>query len=130
MAAEIHAVAPTPELEADEVFDAPDDSVIRLKTKPQGREKRVILFYIDDRPYTVPAHPGAELSLQALDVTRTQGQEVGIAFMLRQMLGDEGYVALMNYRGLAPEDLGKVIKKASDILNGALEAPKDGSRRG
>jgi hypothetical protein len=120
MVAEIHALAPEPE-EAPDVSGA---SVIRLKSKPKGREKRVILFYIDDVAYSVPSKPGAETGLQYLDIVANRGQEIGIAFMLKTMLGDDGYKALLNYRDLDPADLQAVIVKASEIMNGAMEAPK------
>lgn len=122
MVAEIHAVAY--DNEQDEAAAEPS-GVIRLKSKPKARQKRIVLFYIDDRPYTVPAKPGAEVSLQILDAMERLGQEGGIAFMLKKLLGVEGYNALMNYEDLDPEDLQKVIVKANEIVNGQLEGPKE-----
>lgn len=130
MVAELHAAAMPPA--GDDQYAEPAQEVpagvLRLKTKPKDaktREKRVVLFYIDDRPYSVPAKPGAEVALQILDVIAMRGEEVGIALMLRKLLGDEGYTALMNYDGLEREDLQKVITKAFEIVNGALEGPKE-----
>lgn len=123
MAAEIHAVAaaaPDP----DDIVVEPS-SIIRLKTKPKTRQKRVVLFYIDDRPYSVPAKPGAEVSLQILDAMERLGQEAGIAFMLKKLLGVEGYNALMNYEDLDADDLQQVIVKANEVINGQLEGPKE-----
>lgn len=122
MVAEIHAVAAG--IESDEIV-VEASSIIRLKSKPKTRQKRVVLFYIDDQPYTVPAKPGAEVALQILDAMERLGQEGGIAFMLRKLLGVEGYQALMNYEDLDREDLQQVIVKANEIVNGALEGPKE-----
>ncbi|MEV5710178.1 hypothetical protein [Actinoallomurus sp. NPDC052274] len=125
MVAEIHAQAAAQETGET----APEPSgVLRLKTKPkdpEARERRVVLFYIDDVAYSVPARPGAEVALQILDAMDERGQEAGIAFMLKKLLGVDGYRALMNYEGLEREDLQQVITKAFEIVNGALEGPKE-----
>jgi hypothetical protein len=122
MVAEIHAVAAA--VEPDEIVVEPS-SIIRLKSKPKTRQKRVVLFYIDEVAYSVPAKPGAEVSLQILDAMERLGQEGGIAFMLKRMLGEEGYQALMTYDDLDTDDLQQIIVKANAIVNGALEGPKE-----
>jgi hypothetical protein len=129
MVATVHAVAEPPE-DAEPPADAPEVGGIRLKRKAPAKKRHVILFWIDDRPYSVPEKPGAEFALQVLNVIEQRGTEVGVAYMLRRMLGDEGYAALMSYEDLDPDDLATIIRKAHALVNGALEGPKKGLSRG
>ncbi len=129
MVAEIHAVTPDGEEHVD-YFEPEVASIVRLKTKPPEREKRIVVFYVDDVPYSIPAKPGAEIGLAYLKMVKERGQEAGIAYMLETMLGEDGYDALMNYKGLEIEDLSKVVQKIREVTMGALELPKGRQRRG
>lgn len=122
MVAEIHALAS----EDADTFDATAPSVLRLTRKPKEkqRQKRVVVFYIDDEAYTVPAKPGAEISLQALDILAERGEGAAIHYMMKAMLGEDGYHALMTYQDLPADALAQVMKKIQEIANGPLEGPK------
>lgn len=125
MVAEIHALAPEPE-------DATTAGVLRLKRKPKDgkeKQKRVAVFFIEEDDgtetvYSVPAKPGAEISLKMLEIIEKRGQEAGMYYMLTTMLGQDGYTALMTYEDLPPKALQQVIEKINEIANGAMEGPK------
>lgn len=118
MVAEIHALAPEPE-------DAATAGVLRLKRKPKdAKQKRVVVFYIDDVAYTVPANPGAEISLKALELLETRGEQAATYYSMKAMLGEEGYRALTEYEDLPPDALQQVMKRIQEIALGATEGPK------
>lgn len=102
--------------------------ILRLTTKTKnapGPQKRVALFYIDDVLYTAPAKVSTNVALRYLNIQRKQGLESAIDYMLETLLGAEGYNALLSYEDLEDEDLLAVVKKATSIMLGQLEAPKE-----
>lgn len=120
MVAEIHALAPEPDTTGRN-----NVGVLRLTRKKDAEpEKRVVVFYIDDEAYSVPAHPGAEIGLKMLQLMETRGQEAATYYMLVTMLGEDGYRALMEYKNLPPEAMKQVVDKINEIANGAMEGPK------
>lgn len=119
MVAEIHALA------SDGDADDISSSVLRLtRKKERERQRRIVVFYIDDEAYTVPAKPGAEISLKALDILAERGEGAAIHYMMKAMLGEDGYSALMTYQDLPPDALAQVMKKIQEIANAPLEGPK------
>jgi hypothetical protein len=99
--------------------------VLRLpKEREHAQEKRVPLFYIDDVAYTVPAKPNPTMGLRYLHILKTEGQGQATYFLLTQMLGEKGYLALMNYEDLKQEEYDQVVNKATKIIMGPKERPK------
>lgn len=104
------------------VVGGPD--VIRMTSrKTKGPVERAVLFSIDGTDYTIPAHPQPNLALKVLDVVRRQGENVGTAFMLTTLVGEDGYRALMDFDDLEADDLKAVLKAATKTVFGALEDP-------
>lgn len=104
------------------VVDGPD--VIRLTTKKtRGPEERSVLFSIDGTDYTIPSRPRANLSLKVLDLAQRKGETEATAFMMKAMLGEDGYRALMDYDDLEPEDLQRVLVAATKVVFGTMENP-------
>lgn len=106
---------------------------VRLTPAPEPEGKRVTLFYVGGKGYTIPAEPGMEIGLEANHIMarlRMQGvpaSEVEGAVMdyiFGQMLGDEGYAALRGFKGLRAEDFEKITAIAYRLTLGALEVPK------
>jgi hypothetical protein len=95
----------------------------RLTTSDQPAD-RVVLFYIDDRPYSIELKPGVNVGLKYLHLVRTVGENQAMGYLLEKLLGAEGYEALMNYDDLTPEQFEKVCDVASKLTLGALEPPK------
>jgi hypothetical protein len=98
--------------------------IIALKTNKDRKVSTVELFSIDGKAYSVPTSVRPNEALKVMHFTRTRGETAGVSYMLESMLGEEGYLALLDYDDLEEEDLEKIIKIASEIVAGALEGPK------
>jgi hypothetical protein len=95
----------------------------RLTTSTEPA-KRVVLFYINDRPYSIVLKPGVNVGLKYLHLVRTVGENQAMGYLLEKLLGTEGYEALMDYDDLTPEQFESVCDVASNLTLGALEPPK------
>lgn len=116
---------PDPEEEPD---DAP--KILRLKTAPKGaKRQRETLFYIDDTEYSVEVHPSPARSLKYLKLMRDEGADIATQYMLENLLGEEGYQALMEYEDLTDEQFEQVVTAASKIMLGSFEGPKEPQRK-
>jgi hypothetical protein len=120
--------------EEDPGLHAVDGVVVDVLRLPKKREhvegKRVPLFYIDDQAYTVPAKPHPTLGLRYLHILKTEGQGQATYFLMNEMLGKEGYVALMEYDELTEEEYDQVLDKATKMIMGPKERPKARRSRG
>lgn len=102
----------------------PDIPVLRLTPAGDGEPRRVPLFYIGDREYTVDPEPGAEIALEYLEISATRGQEAAMQYILVEMLGEDGWRALRTFRKLKSADLAHIIGALTTLVLGQLEAPK------
>lgn len=118
---------------------APDDGAIdgvpvpeipSLRSVPDREDDKAEAFNIDGVSYYIDRHPRLNKALRHLHITRTQGTEAAIDYMLETLLGAEGYEALMSFDDLELEDLQRVIMMATQIMNGAVEGPKEKRKRG
>lgn len=115
-------------------------AVLRLTSEPAGEEEREPLFYIDDAEYTIPVVPVATTGLQAthlLAETRAELIATGMApltaanlamgvaqdYVLREMLGEEGYAALRACKTITGPQLQRLVEVCSEKAMGAMEAP-------
>ena len=95
-----------------------------LKSVKGAEPERVPAFSIDGVTYEISTRPKVNKALRYLHISRTQGPDAGIDFMLGELLGEEGYEALMNFDQLTEEQLKDVVTIASRIMTGAVEVPK------
>lgn len=117
---------------AQAAANAPDDApqIVSLKSVPDRAETRILAFEIDDAQYSIPASVPTNKALRYAHISRTQGTEAGIDFMLETLLGVEGYEALMNFDDLTEENLLDVIRKCQEVMTGAIETPKGKPAKG
>jgi len=90
----------------------------------------VDLFSIDDRVYQMPAKVGANVALGYMKLVRTHGQDAAMGWALEQVIGEDGYTALMNCPDVEPEDLEAIMKVVHENVMGAVEVPKGKRRKG
>lgn len=102
--------------------DAPQ--LVSLKSVPDRKEERVVLFEIDDEKYSIAKSVAPNVALRYLHIGRKQGLEAQIDYMLGVLLGEEGHEALMNFQDLTEDDLLAVIKACQKVMTGSVEAPK------
>jgi hypothetical protein len=91
----------------------------RPKDAPEA--ERVPFFSVDGVQYTHPKEVDATLALRALDITATQGEMVANRWLMIQVIGEEGYRALLNCRGLGKSDLAKVQEVIRALVFGDTE---------
>ncbi|MGA2412705.1 MAG: hypothetical protein ABSG46_20270 [Candidatus Binataceae bacterium] len=105
---------------------------VRLRSDAEvGASKRMPLFYIDDKEYTVPAKPAPNVGLRYLYLLHTKGEAEANYFLLNSLLGNEGYRALMTYDKLTQKDFDDVMSRAVAISTGPKERKRssNGSSR-
>lgn len=87
--------------------------------------ERVEVFSVNGTPYTAPANPGSAFALQYLSYKREHGEDEAVDWLLRKMLGDDGYAALVGFDNLQDTQLLTVFQVCLDLALGAIEGPKD-----
>lgn len=87
--------------------------------------EREDLFSLNGVMYRVDKNPRRGIVLEYLKIAREQGPRIAVGWLLEEMLGTDGYLALSRYQGLTEDQLSAVTKIAVDIAMGALEDPKD-----
>lgn len=97
---------------------------LRLSSTPETAPEMVDLFEIDDVMYQVPRKPSASVALKYLDAVETVGQAAANLYVLREMLGKDGYEALSNCKTLEDEQLEWVATTVIGLVVGTVEAPK------
>lgn len=102
---------------------------LRLVTPENPPEvEEVELFSIDGRAYMVPREVSPAVSLRFLKAARQVGAELAMGELLEEMLGEEGYDALMNFKYLTQQNLVDLMELVKRHAMGALEGPKGTSR--
>jgi hypothetical protein len=99
------------------------DNSAPIAFKSSGKKAaRVTLFTIDDVEYTVPAKPGANVTLKFLDELRSTGNEMFAAMsLLETMLGKEKYQEFLDYDEMDDELLSKVLEQVVTLAMARVE---------
>ncbi|MER7814548.1 hypothetical protein [Streptomyces sp. NPDC096153] len=102
---------------------------VRLSSKQSEpkAEDRVVLFYVDDEPYTVPKRIGRNHGLRYLRTARRQGEPIAAQELLETLIGEDGYEALMNCDDLEDDQLDQIMNRLRDEALGAVEEEKQGN---
>lgn len=97
---------------------------LRLSSAPEEAPEMVDLFEIDDTMYSVPRRPSASIGLRYLDAAETLGPQAANLYVLREMLGEDGYRALSSCKALTDPQLAWVVETIHGLVLGTIEAPK------
>lgn len=101
-----------------------EPGIIELVSDPDAPEaERIPLFSIDGTTYSMPAEVDAATSLRVLDVQRRRGAESALSYALEELVGSEGYQALLNFRGLRKGQLEAIMELVQRHALGNLEEP-------
>lgn len=115
--------------------------VLRLKQRTGAAEK-VPLFTLsdpvtgDEVEYSIPRKPGANIGLMYVHIASGQpctnctaphgrGEFAAQDYLLRVLLGADGYKALREFEDLESADLGAMVAIMVKLALGAIEAPKE-----
>jgi hypothetical protein len=111
--------------------DGPEDPAesapLEITTGSRKAGRRVVIFYIDGTPHSVPEDPPAIIMINYLDQVRRHGAVPASTYLLEAMLGTESYTALCASEDITQEQLGQVIEKVDAILMASQKGPKGGS---
>jgi hypothetical protein len=111
--------------------DEPDYGIELDSSRPVAAPDVFPIFRIDGVQYYAPARPKANVELTYLYKTRHEGELLAGAYLIEELVGHDGYVALMNYGPLTTDDLERIIKVLFEAVQGASAAgPKGGLRIG
>lgn len=97
---------------------------LRLSSTPDAPPEMVDLFDVDGVMYQVPRKPSASIGLQYLDAVENLGAQAANLFILREMLGQDGYKALSTCKTLDDDQLQWVVETIQGLALGTVEAPK------
>jgi len=115
-------VARTAKTDVTEVEETVDNSTVLSFKSKNGKAARVTLFTIDDEEFTVPAKPGANVTLKFLDELRRTGNEMFAALsLLETMLGKDAYQKFLDWEELEDEQLGEVLEQVVSLAMSRVE---------
>jgi len=97
---------------------------LTITTTPWIPSRRVVIFYVDGKPYSVPETPPANWALNYMDAIRRHGELIASTWLMETMLGTEGYNVLRSNRDMTDEQLAQVVVKIQDQLG---KGPKEQS---
>jgi hypothetical protein len=95
-----------------------------VTTKDTTAPEMVELFSIDGKSYSIPAKPKFNIVLRYMKVVREEGSQAAEAYLLEELLGEEGFEALCSYEDLTAEQFEAVKKVATKVVLGDQETGK------
>lgn len=98
-----------------------DGGAVRITKTAPPEQARIVLFYIDETPYTVPKTIPANLGLRFLQVAAHRGPGVAQIFLLEEMLGEEGLDALKACDGMTSEQFQALRDKFDALFVGQVD---------
>lgn len=117
-----------------DILGIPGLKPLRLTTDDDDKPvTRHPLFYIDGEAVTVPDEVSSTVTVNYLriigadvenDIGRGQALVAGQSYLLREMLGDDGYKRLCDYKPLTQPQLTWIIETCTRIALGTIEIPK------
>lgn len=100
---------------------------LRFVTTPAAErapDERVVLFSLDDQEFTIPKKFPVGLGLKVIRTMRRRGQEVAMAELLEEVIGEDAYEALVNYPDLSNDDIEHLMQIVNKLALGSLDGPK------
>lgn len=95
-------------------------SPLNLDEQPVPSGEMAHLFTLDDVDYMVPLHPSAGVALEYIE-RRAANPSAANVWIMRELIGAEGYEALKGWKGLTGDILGQVIDNVVGLVLGAME---------
>jgi hypothetical protein len=102
---------------------------LHFTTPTQETEQdRVVIAYLDDYELSMPRSVPPNISLKLMRTSRKLGSEAAVGEMLEEVLGEDAYMRLANYRHLTDEQLASLVRVVTKVVMGGLEVPKASSK--
>lgn len=93
--------------------------------EPAEETKRVEVFSIDDRAFTVPVELPPATGLRYLRNVRDQGRDFAVAELLTEAMGEEAFEALAECDDVGRDEMGIIVDIVMSIAMGAVDPGKD-----
>lgn len=99
--------------------------MLRLDSKAAAADleaaERIDVFAIDDTTYTIPKEIDASALLRFLDDSAQVGENAAMANLMRELISDDGYEALLNFKGLKPKQLKELLDSVEEYAMGQMD---------
>lgn len=119
------AARPVRQLDEVQVVD------LRTDAAAEREPDLVEIFRIDGRPYAMDRNQDAGVVLRYLKLVRSKGENVALSYLFEEVMGQEAYEALTEFKGITPAQLGQVMLAVQTVLLGSGNmVPKARSSRG
>lgn len=80
------------------------------------------LFAIDGTHYTISVPVAAGVTLQAMEKMGEVGENAAMMWLLKELIGAQGYRALSTHPDVTSEHLVGILERLSDLALGDMEA--------
>lgn len=87
--------------------------------------ERVDIFEVDGKTYSVAKIARADIGLEYLDRVEADGPDVAQAWLIRTTVGDEGFDALRQVKGLKQEDWDAIQERIRGVVNPKARSPRN-----
>lgn len=96
--------------------------VLQFKSKKDKKDKRTLLFTLDDEEFTVPTKPGMGTVMRYLNVARKTGNDLMAAqSLVEELLGEDKWDKFINWPDLDDETMGAVISQCVALAIASVE---------
>jgi hypothetical protein len=104
------------------VAEGPVEGIVLDADRPVTPVDVFEIFAIGDKRYFAPVRPHARVELTYLYKIRHEGPDQANGYLLEELVGHDGYVALMNYEALEADDLDRIFNLLREAIQGAAAA--------
>ena len=111
--------------------DEYDDGILRIGEDDPEEPRYEVMFRLDGKEYEAVINPPTSLMLRYLDRLRKWGPNPAISWLIEEMVGAEGYEALLTSPKTSSQDFAAVSRAAIRAVMGDGEtgAPKSRTSR-
>ncbi|MFG3051906.1 hypothetical protein ACGFZP_13275 [Kitasatospora sp. NPDC048239] len=98
---------------------------VRIGRKARPTDDGIVLFYLDDQPYRIPARISQGMTLEYLRLARTLGESAAAQRILERLLGPEAYEALEQSDDVREEEMDQILRAVTHHIAGPEDSGKD-----
>ena len=111
--------------EPDEDYDE-DDGILHLGEDEPEKPRSVVAFRLDGKEYEAVINPPTSMMLRYLDRMRKWGPNPAISWLIEEMVGPEGYEALLTSPKVTKDDFAAISRLCVKAVmgDGDTGAPK------
>ena len=97
----------------------PEIDVLDLRSEDMVVEPDPVeIFRLDGKPYYIDRNLGAGISLRMLRTLRHESENAAVAAMLEELLGEEAFDDLANFRGITTKHLAQILLSCQKAILG------------